>query len=266
MLPEERRASARGAVERSPEEAVEHQEDQGDRDRREGEEDEDVGDEGGPDEQRQPEERHPGRPQVEDRHQEVQRREDARRSEEEETQEPEVRVGPDREGLRRERRVAEPAGIGGRPHEPTRVEEEAAEKEDPIGERVEPGEGDVPRPDHQGDEVVEECGRQRHHRQEHHAGAVHGEELVVALGAEKLAFGPGQLEPDQQGLDPRDQEERERGHAVEDADPLVVDRGEPGDEPAGLRGWWRVRRDEDRCGMASGPADPVRHRYRRLWR
>ena len=227
MLPEQRGAPARGDVERGPEEAVEHQEDQGDRDRREGEEGENVGDEGGPDEERQPEERHPGRPQVEDRHQEVERCEDARRPEEQEAQEPEVRVGPDRERLRSERRVAEPAGVGSRPHEPARIEEEPAEEEDPVRERVEPGEGHVPRADHQRDEVVEECGRQRHEREEHHARAVHGEELVVPLGAEELAVGPGQLEPDQQGLDSRDQEEHERGRAVEETDPLVIDGGEP---------------------------------------
>ena len=208
VLPEQRRAAAGREVEGGPEEAVEHQEDQGDRDRREGEQDEDVGDEGRPDEEGQPEERHPRRPQVEDRHQEVQRPEDARRPEEEEGQQPEVGVRPDREGLRRERRVAEPAGVRRRSHEPARVQEEPAQEEHPVRERVEPGERHVPGADHQGDEVVEEGDRQRHQRQEHHAGAVHGEELVVALGAEELPVGPGQLEPDEEGLEPRDRGRR----------------------------------------------------------
>ena len=50
-----------------------------------------------------------------------------------------------------------------------------------------------------------------------------------------VLFGPGQLEPDDQRLEPAEQEEDERGDAVEDADPLVVDGGEPGEQPVARR-------------------------------
>ena len=40
-----------------------------------------------------------------------------------------------------------------------------------------------------------------------------------------------QLDADQQRLDPADQEEDEGGGAVEDADPLVVDGGDPAPQP-----------------------------------
>ena len=209
-------------------------------------------DERRPDEEGEPEERHPRRAQVEDRHQEVQRPEDARRAEEDQPEEPEVRVRAQRERLGRERRVAEPPGVRRGAHEPAGVQEEPAEEEDPVGERVEPRESDVPRADHERDQVVEEGDRERHQRQEHHAGPVHGEELVVALGAQELAVGARELEPDQEGLDPGDQEEREGGRAVEETDPLVVDGGEPGGEAAALGGRRRVDRDRDRRGVTVG--------------
>jgi hypothetical protein len=65
---------------------------------------------------------------------------------------------------------------------------------------------------------------------------VHREDLAVELFREDLAARAGQLEPDQQRLDPADQEEEERGVAVQDPDALVVHRGEPGPESGGRGG------------------------------
>src|SRR5438128_2154600 len=53
-------------------------------------------------------------------------------------------------------------------------------------------------------------------------------ERVVDLGADDVRVRCRELEPDQERLEAAQQEERERGHAVEDADPLVVDGRDPG--------------------------------------
>ncbi len=99
--------------------------------------------------------------------------------------------------------------------------------EDPVAEHVEARERDVARADHQRHEVVAERGGERHPHEEHHRGAVHGEELVVASGREHRAVGLRELEPHEERLDAADDEEDQRGRAVEDRDLLVVDRGEP---------------------------------------
>jgi hypothetical protein len=56
---------------------------------------------------------------------------------------------------------------------------------------------------------------------------VHREDLVIDLRVEDPSVRPGQLESDQQGLDPADDEEGERGDPVQDADALVIDGGQP---------------------------------------
>ena len=82
--------------------------------------------------------------------------------------------------------------------------------EDPEAEHVEARERDVARADHERHEVVAERGRERHAHEEHHRRAVHREELVVTSGAEDGAVGLRELEPDEQRLDPADEEEEER--------------------------------------------------------
>jgi hypothetical protein len=52
---------------------------------------------------------------------------------------------------------------------------------------------------------------------------VHGEDLVVGLGAQKVVAGNGELEPDQQRQDAGEQKEEERRGDVEMADDGVVD-------------------------------------------
>jgi hypothetical protein len=144
----------------------------------------------------------------------------------------EVDLQPRRVLRPRQVRVGEPPRVRQlRPQEEAEVDEDPAEEVDPEGERVEPREGDVARPDLQRDHVVEERGGQRHQRQEHHGHRVHGEHLVVELGRDERVVRHDQLSPDQQRLDPPDQEEEEGGPEVEDADPLVVDRGDPAPQP-----------------------------------
>src|SRR5262249_29968672 len=51
--------------------------------------------------------------------------------------------------------------------------------------------------------------------------------LVVRLGREKRIVGRPELDPEQDRLDPANQEEEERSRAVQDSDALVIDGGQP---------------------------------------
>src|SRR5206468_11421832 len=76
--------------------------------------------------------------------------------------------------------------------------------------------------------VVEEQRVEPHDREEHHRRAVHREERVIHLRADDVLPRTGELQPDHERLEAAEQEEDERGDAVEDADPLVIDGGQPG--------------------------------------
>jgi len=85
----------------------------------------------------------------------------------------------------------------------------------------------VARADLQRDQEVGERRRQRHDDEEHHRRSVHGEDLVVLARREDLAVRLGELRTDEKRLETTDEEEEQRGAAVEDPDALVVDGGEP---------------------------------------
>ena len=81
---------------------------------------------------------------------------------------------------------------------------------------------------------LKNIGAQRHDREEDHRRAVHREQLrCTSRATRRCCPGVPSCMRMMQRLDAADQEEDERGDAVEDADPLVVDRGEPAPE-AGL--------------------------------
>jgi hypothetical protein len=63
---------------------------------------------------------------------------------------------------------------------------------------------------------------------------VEREELVEALRPEHLGVGRGELRPDEQRLDARGDEERERRDEVVQADPLVVGRRQVAEQAARL--------------------------------
>ena len=133
---------------------------------------------------------------------------------------------------RRERHVAvrgvhEPAAVGGAAEDPRRVDEDAAEHEQPQAEGIQTGEGDVTGTDLQRHHVVREGSRHRHHEEEHHRRGVHREHLVVLVGRQDRAVGLRQLRPDEQGFEPADEEEHHGDDAVHDADLLVIDREGP---------------------------------------
>jgi hypothetical protein len=139
---------------------------------------------------------------------------------------PRVLAAARRVDLARERGVREPPGLRWLPEE-RRVEDDPAEQQQPVGERVQARERHVARADHQRQEVVREARHHRHHEQEDHRRAVEREELVVALRRQQVVVRRAELEAHQQRLDAADQEEGERRDDVEDPDLLVVGRGEP---------------------------------------
>ncbi len=253
MLPQMQVGAGAHVVEVRAEEAIEQQEDQADGDGREGEHDQELHHQRHPHEERHAHQRHAGRPHVEDGRDEVHGGDDRRRAEHLQRQHPEVDGRPRREGPRREVGVAEPADVGRRADEKARVEEEGAGEEDPVRERIQAREGHVPRADHERDHVVEEGRVERHHAEEDHRGAVHGEQRVVGLGTHHTQVRTQQLRPDQHRFEPADQQEREGGDAVENADPLVVDGRDPRHHrrqrgrrcPGGGDGGVRARRSVD---------------------
>jgi hypothetical protein len=59
---------------------------------------------------------------------------------------------------------------------------------------------------------------------------VHGEQLVIALGADEVAVGPRELKPHQQRKDSAEREEDQRGDDVAATDLLVIDGRNPTDD------------------------------------
>ena len=131
--------------------------------------------------------------------------------------------------------VHEPAAVGRRRRgTTTRLTKSAPNRKRPEAEGVDAREGDVAGADLQRHEVVAERRRHRHGEEEHHRRGVHREHLVVEVGGEHRAVGPGELGADQQRLDAADEEEHDRRDAVHDPELLVVDREQPR-PPAGGR-------------------------------
>jgi hypothetical protein len=187
------------------EEAVEQQEDQADRDRREGERDQELHDQGHPHEHRHAHHGHARRAHVEDRDDEVDGGHHRRDAEDLQAQEPEVDSGAGRVVLGGQVGVPEPADVRRGPGQQARVQEQPAREEDPVGERIQSRERDVARADQERHHIVEERRVERHDRQEDHRRAVHREERVVGVGAHDGVVRDRQLEPDQQRLEPAEQ-------------------------------------------------------------
>ena len=89
------------------------------------------------------------------------------------------------------------------------MQEQPAEREEPVAHGVETRERHVARADHQRNEVVGEADQRGHHDEEDHRRAVHGEDLVVRVGREDVPFGTRELEADEERLDAADGEEEE---------------------------------------------------------
>ena len=133
-------------------------------------------------------------------------------------------------------RVGEPAeGRRAARHEEAGDDDEPAEQVEPVGQRVQPGERHVGRPDLQGHHGVGEPRERRRREQQHHDRAVDGDQLVVLGVAPQLEPGAGEFGPHAHGEQPGEEEETEGGHEVHVADDLVVRGGEEVQEPSAQR-------------------------------
>ena len=126
---------------------------------------------------------------------------------------------------------AEDARMRRRRHEESRVHHDATERDQPERQRVDARKRHVARADHERHHVVPEARPDRDDPQEDHRRPVHREDLVVLLGREEGVLRLGKLDADQQRHHTADQEEEEGREQVHDRDLLVVDRGDPAEDP-----------------------------------
>jgi hypothetical protein len=246
VLPQQR-ITALGAVEeRGAEAAVEGQEEQGHRDDRNGEGQQKLGDQGHPRGGGDAPPGHAGGSHVEHGDDQVDRADQRGETDDLQADGVEVDAVTRREHDAGVGRVVEPATVGAAAEKPRRVHEDGTEQVDPVAQRVEPWERNVPCTDLQRDQVVHEAGCHRHDEQEDHRHAVHGEDLVVQVGRQQRLVGRRQLGAQQQCLNAADDEEHHRRAAVHDADALVVHRGDPR-SPSG-----RGRRSREHAQRSAG--------------
>ncbi len=222
VLPEHR--TARGRVEDVRAElAVALQRQQRGGQHREDQQHQERGEQHVPAEDGHPEHGQAGGPHADDRGDEVDGAEDRAEAGERHAHDPHIGADAGRMDRVGQRRVEEPAEVGGalRGGE-AGGRDQRAEHEQPEGQHVQPGEGDVGGADLQRHDPVGEAGEQRHREEQQHHRTVHGERLVELLVGEDLRPRPGELGAHDQGEDAADQEEPERGHQVHGADRLVV--------------------------------------------
>ena len=184
-----------------------------------------------PGEDRHAEHGHPRRPSRVGRRHEVDRAEDARHAGQREPDDPQV--GPEGRRVRQlgVRWVAGPADVrGAAGGEVAGQDDQPAEQEQPERQRVEPREDHVRRADLERHEVVRQRRHGRGREQQHHDRAVHREQLVVALLVDQLEPRHRELAADHEREQAAEQEEPERRCQVQQPDPLVVGRREPGQD------------------------------------
>ncbi len=179
-----------------------------------------------PHEERDAHPRHPRRAQPVDGDDEVDRADERGHREDVERQDQEVdSVAADLLG---QRRVDRPAGVRRAARgEEAREQDQAAEQEQPVRERVQPREGDVARADHQRHQEVPEPGEDRDDDEEDHRRPVQGHHLVVGIAREEVLVRLRELGAHQEGKHAAGAEEDEARDEVEDPDPLVVDGRDP---------------------------------------
>src|SRR6266550_1915266 len=106
--------------------------------------------------------------------------------------------------------------------------ENAGDDVEVPAEQIDSGEGQIPGSNHQWNKKVSQNGGDgRNQKEEHHDLAVHGEELVVSVGLNKIAGGSEQLKANQQGEQSADKEEERNRSQVEQRNALVVGGKQP---------------------------------------
>ncbi|MDR8957485.1 hypothetical protein FEP76_06014 [Burkholderia multivorans] len=227
VLPEQRAAVVRDVEEVRSRIAVEPQQEEREAHRRHRDEIRDGRRERAPHDDRQPVDRHAVRAHAQQRDDEVGGAARRRDAEQDHPERIDVDVRARAVVERRERHVVEPAAVGHRAERKARVEEQPREQEHPVGERVQPRKRHVARAEHQRPQIVRETGQHGQRVQEDHRHAVHREQRVVLRGREQRRVRPRELDAHHERLDAAEQQEREGGDDVAQADPLVIDGAEP---------------------------------------
>ena len=251
VLPEQRVTPRLRRIEQRTEITVEEHLEQADRHRGKREDQQESDNQHHPHEHRHPQHRHAGSAHQENGGNEIGRRCDRGDAEQQEADDPEVHPH-DFHQLGRKRRVPDPCAIRGAAQQERRIDEDARGEEEPVAERVEPRESDIPRSDQQREHVIREGCGSRHDHEEHHREPVHRKELVVCLSAQDLEVRPGELQPDEQRLYAADDEKHQGSDAVEHADPFVVDGGDPPPYAPGTGvglDSWRLSRYRHACSL-----------------
>ncbi len=142
-----------------------------------------------PGEDRHPEHPHPWRPQAVDRRDQVDRGKDARDPDEDEADDPQIEADARFVGAG-ERDIPGPAARSGTAcGEEAGQDDEPAEQEEPVRQRVESRERHVRCADLQWDDVVRKTRSHRRPEQQQHDGPVHREQLIKGLLIHDLQAG-----------------------------------------------------------------------------
>ena len=226
MLPHDGGAAGH-KKEMSPEQAVDQEHDQPRVQDRQRDDDEEGVDENHPGEERQPPQGHVRRATAKDGGDEVNVGADRSDPEDEEGERPVIHSGLRRVGGLTQRRVGEPAHRRRAARQETEVQQNAAKRNEPETKSVQAREGHVARADLERHDIVGQAEEHRHGDEKNHRRAMHGEDHVVGVRLQQGIVRHGQLQPDEQRLDSAEDEEDQPRHHVKNADPLVIDGGEP---------------------------------------
>jgi hypothetical protein len=192
VLPQQRLAATVRVVEVGAEVAVEPQHGHRRGQHREGQQHQEHRDQLVPAEDWHPEHDHAWGAQTEDRRDGVDRGEDAGETGQADADDPHVGARPGGVDGLGERRVAEPAEVGGAVvgQEAEQEDQEAAQVQ-PVGEVVEAGEGHVRRADLERDDVVRQAEGEGAEEDEQHDRAVHREQLVERVEGDEVVVRHG---------------------------------------------------------------------------
>ena len=244
VLPHHCGAAGVGVEEVGTEEAIEEQHDLRGRQGRQGHHGHAGHHQHHPDVERHAAETHPATPHGQRGRNEVDGGRHRPESHHEDGEVPVIRAVARREGPPGEWRIGEPSdvGRGACPVQPvaaqkTEVKQKPAEQKGPEAEGVQSRKREVAGADHQRHQVVGEAEYDRDADQEHHGGPVYREQPVEDLRRDDRVAGRGQLPANHGRLEAGDQEEREAGDHVHDAETLVVDGDDPFVESREQAGW-----------------------------
>ena len=162
--------------------------------RADGDEDQAAGHEIEPDQQRHAAQLHARAAHAECGGHDVERGADGADAAQQNAERPVVGAVAGREDLRGERRIGKPADVGrgaravkSAAAEIAEVEQKAAERRDPEAESVQSRKRHVARANHQRNKIVAEAEENRHADEEHHRGAVHGEQPIEDLRRDEVS-------------------------------------------------------------------------------